>query len=382
MRIFYTLLLSQLLFTANAQLVFIGQNAETPDEMLFVALEDIASGETFHVTDNEYDSFLNAFTTGEGIVSFSTINVLDKGDVFSLKNDGGWSIEGTSDVALGTVSGSLNISLGNEQTYLFATVDNSQTGNLRAVLSMVDTWIGSIASNIDPRSNFPNTHVIDAPINVRNVAFSGNRTTSNIADVLDLNQWNLSDLRIELDMTDFSGAALPVEITYFDGRAINNGNLLEWQTASELNNDKFVIEKSKNGRSFTAIDYVLGNGTTSNANYYDFVDKTSSDGTNYYRLKQVDYDGQFAYSNTIIIENIQDEIIDIYPTIALETVNVNLNANQTSQVVIYDQLGKSVINTFLNDGNNSIDVSNLTTGTYFMTIYMEGNPYVEKFIKR
>ena len=95
---------------------------------------------------------------------------------------------------------------------------------------------------------------------------------------------------------------LPVELIFFNGRAEGNQTVLKWVTASELNNDYFVVEKSLDGVDFAPIGQVSGNGTTSELQNYYFTD-TNPWQTTYYRLLQVDYDGSYEYHHVIRIEN-------------------------------------------------------------------------------
>lgn len=381
MRILYTLILTNLAFISYAQLTIIGMNAETPDELLLLALDEIPAGETFHFTDNEYNSTLDAFSPGEGIISFSTNTIVTAGEVFSIKNDGGWSIEGTTDVTLGTVSGSLNFSLGDEQVYVYTTSDNTQSGSISTIIAMVDTWLGTISGSLDPTGNYPDAYVIDLLDNFRNLAYEGDREAIDMDDIMDLSNWNLASTRIDFDMSDFLNV-IPVELTYFRASEISNGNLLQWETAAEFDNEKFVIEKSKNGYDFAPIDFLMGQGTVNVNQKYEYLDKSTSVGINYYRLKQVDFNGSFEYSNILILENKAKETVDVYPTLVAESINISLTSDQKNQLVIFDQTGRSIVQKVIENGNNVIDLSSLTRGAYFMTIYMQDGPHVEKFIKQ
>lgn len=99
-----------------------------------------------------------------------------------------------------------------------------------------------------------------------------------------------------------SQTTLPVELISFTGKEIGEGNLLEWITASEINTQEFIIEKSTNGLDFKEIGSVVAVGNSFEQNKYFFIDvkKTS---INYYRLKMVDFDGSFEYSNVLVISN-------------------------------------------------------------------------------
>lgn len=102
-----------------------------------------------------------------------------------------------------------------------------------------------------------------------------------------------------------ASASLPVELTHFEGQVIDNSIRLTWQTASEKNNEGFDVQRSANGHDWKAIGFVSGNGTTTTTSNYDFIDHQPFKGKNYYRLKQVDLDEKYQYSNIIQIETQQ-----------------------------------------------------------------------------
>ncbi|MBL7776054.1 MAG: T9SS type A sorting domain-containing protein, partial [Saprospiraceae bacterium] len=89
---------------------------------------------------------------------------------------------------------------------------------------------------------------------------------------------------------------LPVQLTYFSAKARLGDVLLNWMTASEKNNAFFAIERSAEGQIFETIGQLNGAGTTQLVQRYEFVDAAPLKGVNFYRLRQVDYDGMVAYS--------------------------------------------------------------------------------------
>ncbi len=84
---------------------------------------------------------------------------------------------------------------------------------------------------------------------------------------------------------------LPIELAFFKAKANSESVLVEWKTASELNNDYFTVERSQDGRVFTPIERIPGAGNTTETKSYQYEDKKPIDGTSYYRLRQTDYDG-------------------------------------------------------------------------------------------
>ncbi|WP_181306784.1 T9SS type A sorting domain-containing protein [Rufibacter sp. XAAS-G3-1] len=104
-------------------------------------------------------------------------------------------------------------------------------------------------------------------------------------------------------VTDCDGEALPVTLTSFDGASRSGSVELAWSTASEINNDRFEIERSADGKSFKKVGEVKGNGNSSVMLDYTYTDRSAASGTVYYRLKQVDFDSKFEYSKVIAVSH-------------------------------------------------------------------------------
>jgi hypothetical protein len=145
---------------------------------------------------------------------------------------------------------------------------------------------------------------------------------------------------------------LSIELLSFSGYNKVYENVLEWQTASETNNNYFTIEKNEDGNEWEVIGKVKGAGSSTNAHSYSFLDAHSYNGINYYRLKQTDYACNFTYSQIISIKsaitNPQSAIV-IYPNPASDIITIRgnmgkLSADTQVRVVIYDVLGQEVFN--------------------------------------
>ena len=109
-------------------------------------------------------------------------------------------------------------------------------------------------------------------------------------------------------------AALDVKWLSFTGINNGNSNLLEWSTATEINNDHFDIERSSNGISFEKIGIVKGSGNSSTPLHYQAADNHPLGGNNYYRLRQIDIDGKYTYSVVIIVANgVAKNVVKLYP---------------------------------------------------------------------
>ena len=168
--------------------------------------------------------------------------------------------------------------------------------------------------------------------------------------------------------------ALPVELTSFTAQVTNEGVRLSWTTASELNNSGFEVQRSTNQTNWATLGFVRGAGTTTEAQSYSFVDASAS-GRVFYRLKQVDFDGQFEYSNIIEVN------AGVPKTFALEqnypnpfnpstAISYQLPVAGNVSLKVFDMLGKEVatlVNARQEAGAYTVNfnANNLSSGVYF-----------------
>jgi hypothetical protein len=141
----------------------------------------------------------------------------------------------------------------------------------------------------------------------------------------------------ELSGDGAGSSLLPVELTYFTLIKKNKSLELQWQTSSELNNEKFEIEMSQDGRSFQKLGEVKGNGTTQITQNYSFKIDQPPYGVSYYRLKQMDFDGQFEYSDIVNanFEKISQSIGKIFPNPSRSgLVNLDLTVEESKVISI------------------------------------------------
>lgn len=128
------------------------------------------------------------------------------------------------------------------------------------------------------------------------------------------------------DLTGVNIQELPIELIYFKGRKMSNANYLTWEVASQKDNDFFTIERSLNGYDWTYVNTIAGAGTTTEQMKYGLVDKEYDQLINYYRIKQVDYNGDASYSKVITINNRVNDVslVSIFNLMGQE-VNSNYN---------------------------------------------------------
>ncbi|MFK7946422.1 MAG: T9SS type A sorting domain-containing protein [Saprospiraceae bacterium] len=172
--------------------------------------------------------------------------------------------------------------------------------------------------------------------------------------------------------------SLPVELIAFNGKMSDEGIILEWATATETNNKGFEVQKSNNGEDWQILDFVQGNGTTIENQVYEFIDNTPFT-VNYYRLKQQDFDGRFEYSEIIRVErNTAVNNVTLYPNPAVDRIIFSKNID--SPIRLFDMNGR-LIRQYSNPTNNSIDVSMISKGIYFLEFENENTErQIEKIV--
>lgn len=170
---------------------------------------------------------------------------------------------------------------------------------------------------------------------------------------------------------------IPVELTSFTAVSETGKVRLTWSTATETNNFGFQIERSDESKHFEQIGFVHGSGTTTESQEYTFVDKTAEIGIYYYRLKQVDFDGQYEYSNIVEVEIVLTEfaLFQNYPNPFNPSTTIKYQIPELNFVTlkVYDVLGNEII-TLVNEkkpiGNYEIEFNapELPSGIYFYSL--------------
>lgn len=164
---------------------------------------------------------------------------------------------------------------------------------------------------------------------------------------------------------------LPVEFLLVSAILQSDNSVeIEWSTASELNNEKFEIQRMYNGETeFTKIGEINGAGTSNDIIDYQFTDDQINwtSGRAYYRIKQVDYDGKFDYSNIVVVLNRLDYDVKVYPSPASEVISVRVDFNGEAVVRILNKDG-SLLKSESFEDEVDIDVVDLPQGLYFVKI--------------
>ncbi len=194
--------------------------------------------------------------------------------------------------------------------------------------------------------------------------------------------------RMRMDDVVINGSTscpLPVELRMFDVAQNLQTNILIWETASETNNDYFVIENSTDDVVFRELSRIDGMGNTNQEQFYSFTHNTPPPGTNYYRLKQVDFDGSFSYSKTISIDVRKEGAVQIYPTVAKNRVGLHFPETGLPQgIAVYDVSGKEVFRSETMPWTTfyEMDVSRLAGGHYFVKVFSGQAVVTKRFVKQ
>jgi hypothetical protein len=182
-------------------------------------------------------------------------------------------------------------------------------------------------------------------------------------------------------ITDTSDASfsieevIPVELTSFT--AVNNNDqvILNWSTATEINNQGFEVERKTGDREYQRIGFVTGHGTTTEIQNYSYVDSKIASGIHTYRLKQIDFDGSFEYSSEVDVDvtiPIEFALEQNYPNPfnPSTVINFSIPQNKFVNINIYSTLGEkvySLVNEEFEAGTHSVEFinENLSSGIYF-----------------
>ncbi|QHL87062.1 T9SS type A sorting domain-containing protein [Nibribacter ruber] len=189
------------------------------------------------------------------------------------------------------------------------------------------------------------------------------------------------------------GDPLPVELALFEGISRGNRVELKWTTATEINNDRFEVERSMDGKEFSVIGTVHGAGTSNTLQTYSFSDMEASEGTVYYRLNQIDFDGSHEYSKVIAVQHAragnQGMSVKLYPnpiadgilTLKMERLPIN---NAPVQVQLRDMSGKVMYATTLASNTQEASLSlkdlGLRKGLYLVSLTAENESQMHRII--
>lgn len=374
---------------ANGWYYYFNQN--DTNNLLFAVRNSLSSGNSLHI-DTVIDYIELRYTPSiysrlvTGTDSFRMVLNYDWNVVTKNQPNGGMDIKFYFDSTILASFSAVADSIAATNTDLNAArtwFKSSQAAGVSFVNS--DISIDSVAYATDL-----NSLLVAAPNYTSGVGSTDGSAFSDYGNAKNYIQWN--------DLTSFSGGTLtqtlfdptPVPVEWLSFKAHWSGLHAEinWATAMEVNNDYFIIERSFDGVNFSQLGIVPGSGNSTGITSYSYTDKNAMLNAGqyvYYRIKQVDYNGDFSYSEIERLELDPYTSILVYPIPATTVVNVELSKelsmNADLKVFIFNSYGEQLkLITKLASREFSIDVESLSSGWYIMAVQIDGKVHLKRFV--
>lgn len=229
-----------------------------------------------------------------------------------------------------------------------------------------------IATYTANTSNWTN---VDYPLSDLGIALTPNMQI--IVQTGDLGSGHVVEAGFD-DFRIFENPALPVALSNFRAQKVDEKvSLLNWTTSSESGNAGFQVERSEDGRNYKSIGFVAGAGNSQNEQRYTFTDEQPLAGKNYYRLRQLDLDGAYAFSEVRLLEyNRTATQLSVFPNPANSLLQIR-GYSSGERIEIFTAAGKKVSD-FNWTTNGQINISNLQQGSYVIKVANK----VARFVKQ
>ncbi len=232
--------------------------------------------------------------------------------------------------------------------------------------------------------------------NLKPTAIAADNIGAPVGITTDMDNSPRSNTTPDAGCYEFVGVPLPITGLILNGEKSGGVNKLQWSTLTETNNLGFELLRSNTGTNdFVSIGFTPTkaiNGNSSTITTYKFDDFNANGSSNYYKLKQLDKNGKFSFSNTILIKSTKSnvlEIISTYPNPATTNLNIAISSPdyRKATIAIADIFGKNIIERNIslnvNDNNVTIDISKLAAGSYTVKLSCDNGceSAIKKFIK-
>ena len=266
--------------------------------------------------------------------------------------------------------------------------------NLKAIRDNIDTtnvklsWddnstneLGFILQRKMGDSSSVNTYMIIDTLGFNTTSYIDSTTSDTTKYTYRIYAYNADTISVFSNIATIT-TPLPVELTTFTANATGEKVTVEWETATEINNAGFSIERSKDNKKFSEITFIKGKGTSTEKSFYSYIDKSALSGKYYYRLKQVDFDGTYQYLKSVEVDMgipTNYSLEQNYPnpfnpsTIIRFAVPMNAKVN----IRLYNTLGQvvaNILNSELNAGIHEtlFNASDFSSGVYFYRMEAHG----------
>ncbi|MGH2565700.1 MAG: T9SS type A sorting domain-containing protein, partial [Ginsengibacter sp.] len=179
--------------------------------------------------------------------------------------------------------------------------------------------------------------------------------------------------RFYIGSVDAVSSPLPITLLSFTASPVNGSVKLDWETTSEINNDHFTIQRSRNSVDWESIKVVPGAVNSSVNVKYSEYDGAPYQGISYYRLQQTDRDGKTSFSPIVSVKIGQSASINIYPNPTSDHIWITTVGSGRLNVALYNNNGRRINVPVTVNGNSArLDVGKLSAGTYFVHILQGG----------
>ncbi|RDB05059.1 T9SS type A sorting domain-containing protein [Runella aurantiaca] len=366
------------------EIAFVAFQSDDPDSFSWVALVPIPAGTTIFFTDNGWNG--TAFRTSEGVLTWTApAGGVPAGTVVT--------ITGTSTASTGTVVaslGSFSLAAAGDQIFAFK-------GTLASPTFIAAINFGSTGWVDDNMPASTNTTALPAALtNGSNAVAVGNQDNGRFncsdgsemgniatigANINTTTNWTTSatPLSPAVSACTYTSSSLPVRLISFKSEAHSAAIELTWQTGEEIDNSHFEIERSSNAQNFEAIGRVIGQGNSTAKLVYSYVDVSPKTGLNYYRLKQVDLDGQFEYSRIVSARLTGLGLFKAYPNPVVGILTIELPSESTIEsACLIDLTGRKVREFF----DSNVSVEGVENGMYTLQVKTkDGRTFQQRVLK-
>lgn len=260
------------------------------------------------------------------------------------------------------------------------TLDRLSTSNNVSVSLSYDTYSGSCSGVNDP-----------ATVSV--ARWDGSKWRDHGNDGSATPGWIVSSSAVTsfspfaLSTDNYPTNPLPIELLLFQATAIDNNLVqLDWQTASEINNDYFTLERSSDGIEFLPIENIDGAGNSTQVISYMTNDRNPLKGVSYYRLKQTDFNGDFTYSNIAAVEISEGSGMGVivFPnpvSTSEEGLTILFDEAKERKIEIINQIGQTIdLPTLTSDIQLNLSTASLSKGVYFLKIMDDSETHTERIV--
>lgn len=245
------------------------------------------------------------------------------------------------------------------------------TGNIgSSSVQFLYSVVGTIAKLPTPQASSTGVHSLGSAFYNSSAYITGGAAAANRFSMASADNWGVVSILITPTV------ALPGTWKSFTLNREGANVKATWVTASEINNDYFIVQRSKDGIQFTDISNVKGAGNTTYDTEYNSNDETDIYSSYYYRVKQVDYDGKYDYSEIEFLKGKKmEEPLLVYPTVVIDHVNfkmASISEQENYKIKTMDSSGKLIIEKNIQGSDllnsSEVNTTEYVSGTYFVIL--------------